>query len=339
MACQLRNRIIESDRILLERLSTADDFVTSKEEDITEYDDGESIKEEVFVDNNMYVEDSNNEDTQKDNHSLFACSEEDKLGRVKQDNEVIIIDECDVKKILNPKEEVREKEASPRGLDKTVFEIIDLDDDSDDSTKKETDGSQIFDLIADFNKEYSKRIAMKRVANKTSTTNTNRINKTTATNRINRTNSVNKINRTNTTNKMNRTNTTNKTNKVLSCTYCNDEFNSTKEMQCHMSKHKLTKCSICNASIRSDNFKRHFELHTAPKEICEICGKTAKNKESLRGHMFYQHRDNGELYKCQFCPKVFRYRYKHKMHVRKAHTGKLLQFFSIQNVCLYIRLT
>lgn len=110
----------------------------------------------------------------------------------------------------------------------------------------------------------------------------------------------------------------------LECDRCNIKFENSRLLQAHMSKHKFKECSICNSSIRADNFKRHFELHSASKEICEICGKTAKNKESLRGHMFYQHRNNAEKYKCDECNREFRYRYKYTLHVRKVHTGLLL---------------
>lgn len=110
-------------------------------------------------------------------------------------------------------------------------------------------------------------------------------------------------------------------NRIYECERCDIKFENNKSLQAHMSKHKVRVCSICNSSIRSDNFKRHFELHSATTEICEICGKTAKNKESLRGHMFYQHRENAALYKCEHCDREFRYRYKYKLHIRKAHTG------------------
>lgn len=110
----------------------------------------------------------------------------------------------------------------------------------------------------------------------------------------------------------------------LNCNKCNIKFENYKAFHNHILKHKFTKCHLCGASIRSDNFRRHYEMHTAPTEVCEICGKTAKNKESLRGHMFCQHKENPVLYKCDECNREFKQRYKYTLHIRKAHTGKFL---------------
>lgn len=110
----------------------------------------------------------------------------------------------------------------------------------------------------------------------------------------------------------------------LSCDKCNIKFESYRAFYTHALKHKLTKCPVCSAFIRSDNFKRHYELHNAPPEVCQICGKTAKNKESLRGHIFYQHNDNPVVYKCDECNMEFKKRYKYTLHVRKVHRGKFL---------------
>lgn len=107
----------------------------------------------------------------------------------------------------------------------------------------------------------------------------------------------------------------------LKCEDCDITFENYKLMYLHSLKHKLTYCTICNTSIRTDNFKKHFENHTAPPEICEICGKTVKNKESLRGHMFHVHRENARSFKCEECNKVFKVRYRYNLHVQKAHTG------------------
>lgn len=109
--------------------------------------------------------------------------------------------------------------------------------------------------------------------------------------------------------------------KDLRCEHCEVKFEDGKTFRSHLSKHNLTTCPVCDALVRSDNFKRHSELHNAKREVCEICGKTAKNKESLRGHMFYQHRDNAEVYKCEQCNRTFRYKCKYKLHILKTHIG------------------
>lgn len=109
--------------------------------------------------------------------------------------------------------------------------------------------------------------------------------------------------------------------KDLRCEHCDVKFEDGKTFRAHLSKHNLITCPVCDAVVRSDNFKRHSELHNAKREVCEICGKTAKNKESLRGHMFYQHRENAEVYKCEQCNRVFRYKCKYKLHILKTHIG------------------
>lgn len=108
----------------------------------------------------------------------------------------------------------------------------------------------------------------------------------------------------------------------LQCEQCKVVCESKRLLSAHMMKHKFTVCPICSSSIRSDNFKRHYEMHSAGAEICEICGKTAKNKESLRGHMFHQHRENAPTYKCDHCGRLFNHRYKYTMHIKKTHTGE-----------------
>lgn len=114
-----------------------------------------------------------------------------------------------------------------------------------------------------------------------------------------------------------------KENKPLRCDECEIDFFTRRQLRAHNMKHTLIKCSICSASIRADNFKRHFEMHGAGPEICEICGSIAKNKESLRGHMFHQHKHTADTYKCELCGSRFRYKYKYRLHIQKVHVGKL----------------
>lgn len=118
--------------------------------------------------------------------------------------------------------------------------------------------------------------------------------------------------------------------KRLECDQCELKFENVKAWRNHLHKHKLTKCPKCNRLIRVDNFKRHFEMHSASAEICEICGKTAKNKESLRGHMYYQHRTNPEAFKCEHCGRVFSYKSKYSLHIKQMHTGRILF-----NICIF----
>lgn len=117
-----------------------------------------------------------------------------------------------------------------------------------------------------------------------------------------------------------------KKSKALQCDQCEMSFEDSKEFRAHMMKHNLRTCPICSISIRSDNFKRHYEMHSASTEVCEICGKLAKNKESLRGHMFHQHKHTADTYKCDHCDRRFRYKYKYKLHIQKVHIGKVVGF-------------
>lgn len=121
------------------------------------------------------------------------------------------------------------------------------------------------------------------------------------------------------------------TQKVLMCDQCAISFEDAKSFNAHMAKHRSKTCPLCGVSIRSDNFKKHVDMHNASPEVCEICGAVAKNKESLRGHMFHQHKNRADSYKCQFCDRMFRYKYKHTLHIQKVHIGKKY-IFSFSNM-------
>lgn len=110
--------------------------------------------------------------------------------------------------------------------------------------------------------------------------------------------------------------------KILICDQCEIGFEDVKSFNAHMGRHRCKTCSICGASIRADNFKKHVDMHSASTEVCEICGAVAKNKESLRGHMFHQHKRTADSYKCEFCGSMFRYKYKYRLHIQKVHVGK-----------------
>lgn len=107
----------------------------------------------------------------------------------------------------------------------------------------------------------------------------------------------------------------------FSCQFCSMKFEDNRVGQLHEKKHNLLKCQLCSKVVRKDNFSKHLQIHSDEPQSCKICGATFKNKESLRGHMFYLHRDNESQYICEECGKKFRTRYRFHIHKIKAHTG------------------
>lgn len=108
---------------------------------------------------------------------------------------------------------------------------------------------------------------------------------------------------------------------ILKCNDCELEFNSKRTFLRHVMKHKIEKCPFCSVTMRKDNLKRHMEIHADCPEICDICGKKAKNKESLRGHINYHHK-NKELIQCESCGKEFKCKARCTSHFKKVHLGR-----------------
>ncbi|KAL3266247.1 hypothetical protein HHI36_010427 [Cryptolaemus montrouzieri] len=110
--------------------------------------------------------------------------------------------------------------------------------------------------------------------------------------------------------------------KNFSCAECKLEFQNNKyAYYLHMLKHKKSQCKICGILIRSDNMSKHVECHTSGPRVCDLCGTTCKNIESLRGHIFYMHRKTADQYKCDQCNRSFRMKYKLELHKKKEHIG------------------
>ncbi|KAJ8947524.1 hypothetical protein NQ318_005001 [Aromia moschata] len=109
--------------------------------------------------------------------------------------------------------------------------------------------------------------------------------------------------------------------KNLTCETCNITFKDRSSYYTHCGKHKKTLCQICHHLIRTDNFKKHLLLHTSGPTVCNLCGATCKNVESLRGHIFYQHKSTANEYTCEICGRHFRIKYKFELHKKKEHIG------------------
>ncbi|KAK4886260.1 hypothetical protein RN001_002531 [Aquatica leii] len=106
----------------------------------------------------------------------------------------------------------------------------------------------------------------------------------------------------------------------LECLDCGLKFKSKKLQQQHMAKHRVDSCPFCFVVMRRDNLKKHIQIHVESPEVCDICGKVAKNKESLRGHINYLHKKKAKT-KCDYCEKEFKSNHHYNTHVRNVHLG------------------
>ncbi|XP_045480069.1 zinc finger protein draculin-like [Harmonia axyridis] len=115
------------------------------------------------------------------------------------------------------------------------------------------------------------------------------------------------------------------------CEECGENFSCDKyAFNLHKMKHKKSQCKICGIVIRSDNMSKHLDNHTSGPRVCDLCGVTCKNIESLRGHIFYMHKKSKDEYKCDQCSRTYRQKYKLEQHKNKEHIGARRH---ICNVC------
>ncbi|ERL95574.1 hypothetical protein D910_12835 [Dendroctonus ponderosae] len=106
----------------------------------------------------------------------------------------------------------------------------------------------------------------------------------------------------------------------LNCDHCNKTFGTRRSLNTHLKGHIKKPCPICNTLITVYNLSKHVNNHAAHPAVCHLCGITAKNPESLRGHMYYTH--SQKRLKCDYCGRIFKKLYAYKMHIKKEHTGE-----------------
>ncbi|XP_073832456.1 uncharacterized protein [Musca autumnalis] len=100
-------------------------------------------------------------------------------------------------------------------------------------------------------------------------------------------------------------------------------------------------CELCNKQFKTQTtLKNHMKIkHPADPEntinsrrvICDQCGFLAASAESLTAHIKNLHTE-GELVKCEHCPKVFKCRYYLKHHVMTHHSEVKIKPFKC-NYC------
>lgn len=76
-------------------------------------------------------------------------------------------------------------------------------------------------------------------------------------------------------------------------------------------------CNICGKIIRTDNLSRHIQNHSENPVSCSLCGKTLKNRNSLRVHLVTLHNDAS--FTCDSCGKSFKYKKSLSQHMQKNH--------------------
>jgi uncharacterized C2H2 Zn-finger protein len=110
--------------------------------------------------------------------------------------------------------------------------------------------------------------------------------------------------------------------KMCKCNVCDKTFPSRFKLYNHRRTEHVAPgvCNVCGMIVRSDNLKRHVQLHLEAPVECKHCGKVFKNSESLRGHLLI-HR--GVIFTCEVCGKTFKVKAEYKRHL-KSHIG---QFF------------
>ncbi|XP_063908676.1 zinc finger and BTB domain-containing protein 49-like isoform X2 [Zophobas morio] len=111
--------------------------------------------------------------------------------------------------------------------------------------------------------------------------------------------------------------------KRCKCNICDKTFPSRFKLYSHKRTEHVAPgvCNVCGMVVRSDNLKRHIQLHLAQPVECKDCGKIFKNSESLRGHMLIH---KGVIYTCEICGRMCKVKSEYKRHM-KSHIRRLVK--------------
>lgn len=149
--------------------------------------------------------------------------------------------------------------------------------------------------------------------------------------------------------------------KRFSCETCSKKCSYKNILRDHQMHHKhgiyatipevKFKCKTCKKEFAS-HYRLHaheFIMHDSQNAICDICGKTVKNKEYIRRHMFQHAKAPCEIcqklisnltikrhlidmhterlmVECEFCQKTYRDGRNLKIHVNLMHSAKPILF-------------
>lgn len=109
------------------------------------------------------------------------------------------------------------------------------------------------------------------------------------------------------------------------CEICGRQFNDTgnrkRHIECtHGGKRKWT-CFICGKSVRErTTLREHMRIHSGEKpHLCSICGQSFRHGSSYRLHLRVHHDD--KRYECDECGKTF-IRHDHLTKHQKIHSGE-----------------
>ena len=123
---------------------------------------------------------------------------------------------------------------------------------------------------------------------------------------------------------------------VYTCSICSKNFNGKNSLQVHMYKfHNKSwkmcqiKTSICtlfhfilflaDPSVLEDYIKRDQETGLF---ICNICGKTNRQKTNIKNHLEGVHFHGQFVYECSYCGKRFNGKNSLSVHVHKFHPSQ-----------------
>ena len=112
---------------------------------------------------------------------------------------------------------------------------------------------------------------------------------------------------------------------VIMCEQCPAKFRFRRSLENHIAKdHEKQfnfKCEICESKFSlSFNLAAHVKRHSQPNVVCPECGKSLRNKNSLKIHKLY-HANPHIPCKWQGCSKAFKLKIDLAIHTR-IHTGE-----------------